>query len=233
MFRLISPSRVLVGVIVPMFVISLTVPSIVHAQSGTLFVEGDQVGIGTDAPTADLEILDDDFGALRLTSTQGLRTWAFSSTPNGDFTVNLIGSGGQEFSVNARNNGDGKSTMIVQGSVQGTNFVSSSSRELKTDFSLLDGKEILSRLAGIPMMSWRYKTEAGDVQHFGPMAEDFHAAFGVGPDAQHITSIDADGVALAAIQGLYATVQEKDAEIDELKTRLAQLESLVASLAAK
>ncbi len=123
--------------------------------------------------------------------------------------------------------------MIVVGSVQGTNFVASSSRELKTDFSLLDGQEILSRLAGIPMMSWRYKTEAGEVRHLGPMAEDFYAAFGVGPDAQHITSIDADGVALAAIQGLYATAQEKDAEIEELKARLAQLESLVASLAAE
>ena len=213
-----------------LFGVALGVPTGTFAQTGTLFVEGDQVGIGTDAPTADLEIFDQDFAALRLSSGDSARTWIFSSTPAGDFTVNLKDSGGQEFSVNSRNNGDGKSTMRVTGSVQGTNFVSTSSRELKTDFSLLDGKEILSRLAGIPMMSWRYKTEAGEVRHLGPMAEDFHAAFGVGRDAQHITSIDADGVALAAIQGLFATVQEKDAEIEELKARLAQLESLVASL---
>ncbi len=233
MLRNDATSRVLIRVISPMFVLALLVPTLALAQTGTLFVEGDQVGIGTNAPTADLEIFDQDFAALRLSSADAARTWIFSSTPTGVFTVNLDGSGGQEFSVNSRNNGDGKSTMIVVGSVQGTNFVSSSSRELKTDFSLLDGKEILSRLAGIPMMSWRYKTEAGEVRHLGPMAEDFYAAFGVGRDAQHITSIDADGVALAAIQGLYLAVQEKDTEIEELKARLAQLEFLVASLAAE
>jgi trimeric autotransporter adhesin len=33
------------------------------------------------------------------------------------------------------------------------------------------------------------------------MAQDFHAAFQVGDDDKHITTVDADGVALAAIQG--------------------------------
>ncbi|MCS6911465.1 MAG: hypothetical protein NZM11_12995 [Anaerolineales bacterium] len=35
---------------------------------------------------------------------------------------------------------------------------------------------------------------------------------------RHITTVDADGVALAAIQGLYQVVQEKDAEIANLKS---------------
>jgi hypothetical protein len=201
------------------------------AQTGTLFVEGDQVGIGTVSPTADLEILDSDFAALRLNNTDSSTIWAFSATGAGDFTVNKIGSGGQEFSVNTRNNGDGKPTMIVQGSVQGTNFVSSSSRELKTDFSLLDGKQVLARLSEIPVMSWRYKTEDETALHFGPVAEDFQAAFQLG-DGRTITNIDADGVAFAAIQGLYTTVHERDAEIQELKARLAQIESHVASLTA-
>jgi len=37
----------------------------------------------------------------------------------------------------------------------------------------------------------------------GPLAQDFFAAFGLGEDDKHITTIDADGVALAAIQALY------------------------------
>jgi hypothetical protein len=49
------------------------------------------------------------------------------------------------------------------------------------------------------------------------MAQDFYAAFNVGEDNKHISTSDADGVALAAIQGLYKIVQEKDAEIATLR----------------
>jgi hypothetical protein len=195
-------------------------------------VEGDAVGIGTATPTADLEILDSDYAALRLNNTDSSTLWAFSATGAGDFTVNKIGSGGQEFSVNTRNNGAGVSTMIVQGTIEGTNFAQSSSRELKTDFSLLDGKEVLTRLSEIPVMSWRYKTEDETALHFGPVAEDFRAAFQLG-DGKTITTVDANGVAFAAIQGLYTTVQEKDSQIEQLEERIARLEALVETLASQ
>ncbi len=42
--------------------------------------------------------------------------------------------------------------------------------------------------------------------------------------------MDADGVALAAIQGLHQMVKEKEKEIVSLKTRLALLENLVARM---
>jgi len=42
------------------------------------------------------------------------------------------------------------------------------------------------------------------------MAQDFRAAFGLGEDDKHISTVDADGVALAAIQELYKASQEKD-----------------------
>jgi hypothetical protein len=68
------------------------------------------------------------------------------------------------------------------------------------------------------------------------MAQDFAAAFGVGEDDKHISTVDADGVALAAIQGLYKVVQEKDAkisaqqqQIDDLNTRLTALEKLAGA----
>ena len=63
------------------------------------------------------------------------------------------------------------------------------------------------------------------------MAQDFHTAFGVGADDKHIATVDADGVALAAIQGLNQEVEEqraelrlKDARISELEQRLGKLE---------
>lgn len=70
-------------------------------------------------------------------------------------------------------------------------------------------------------------TNAG---HRGPLAQDFYAALSVGEDEKHITTVDADGVALAAIQGLNQNVEEKEREIAELRQRLALLEQLVDSL---
>jgi hypothetical protein len=64
----------------------------------------------------------------------------------------------------------------------------------------------------------------------GPVAQDFYAAFGLGEDEGHISTIDADGVALAAIQGLYALVQEQEAQIEDLEERLTALKALVAAM---
>jgi uncharacterized small protein (DUF1192 family) len=54
------------------------------------------------------------------------------------------------------------------------------------------------------------------------MAQDFYAAFGVGEDDKHITSIDEDGVALAAIKALHARVAAMDAENAQLRAQLAR-----------
>ncbi len=58
------------------------------------------------------------------------------------------------------------------------------------------------------------------------MAQDFHAAFGVGEDERHISTVDADGVALAAIQGLYQLLQGKDREMEELEKAHIYIEQL-------
>jgi len=41
----------------------------------------------------------------------------------------------------------------------------------------------------LPISKWRYVSERG-VRHGGAMAQDFYAAFGVGADDKHITSIE-------------------------------------------
>jgi predicted lipoprotein len=51
----------------------------------------------------------------------------------------------------------------------------------------------------------------------GPMAQDFYAAFGLGEDDKHIDTVDADGVALAAIQALYRQTQEQQQQIKSLE----------------
>ena len=108
-----------------------------------------------------------------------------------------------------------------------------SDRSVKENFAPVDGGAVLERLASVPIETWNLKTQDPSIRHMGPMAQDFHAAFGLGEDDRHISTSNADGVALAAIQGLYGIVQEKDAEISELKARLAKLEALVERLVSQ
>ena len=72
---------------------------------------------------------------------------------------------------------------------------------------------MLNALAAIPIQSWNYKTQDAAIRHLGPMAQDFQAAFHVGENNTTISTVDAQGVALAAIQGLYGLVKDKDAQI--------------------
>jgi uncharacterized small protein (DUF1192 family) len=108
-----------------------------------------------------------------------------------------------------------------------------SDRNAKSAVVPVSDDDILARVAALPISEWSYTTERG-VRHVGPMAQDFYAAFNVGEDDRHITSIDEDGVALAAIKALDARVAAKDAEIRSLRAdmrrRDARLESSDASL---
>ena len=88
----------------------------------------------------------------------------------------------------------------------------------------------------IPITTWRFKSEDDEVKHIGPVAQDFMASFGYGSSDKHITSTDADGVALAAIQGLNLKLtQELDAkqtEIDSLREQFASLEQRFLAMEA-
>jgi hypothetical protein len=105
-----------------------------------------------------------------------------------------------------------------------------SDRRAKYDFEQVDSIAILERLAQMPMQRWRYKEERSGALHIGPMAQDFHAAFGLGDSERHIATVDADGVALAAIQGLHQLVQRQAATIEALEARLAAHEQRIAAL---
>jgi hypothetical protein len=98
-----------------------------------------------------------------------------------------------------------------------------SDRNAKTSLLAVDSRAVLQQVETLPLSSWRYATQ-NDVRHIGPMAQDFYAAFGVGEDDRHISMVDADGVALAAIQGLSAEIHDRDATIAALQARLEMLE---------
>lgn len=108
-----------------------------------------------------------------------------------------------------------------------------SDRAAKENFVAVDGREILERLASVSVETWNLKSQDASIRHIGPMAQDFYAAFQVGEDDTHISTVDADGVALAAIQGLYQLSQEQDARIAELEQENSALRSRLDSLEAR
>jgi trimeric autotransporter adhesin len=108
-----------------------------------------------------------------------------------------------------------------------------SDRNLKANFASIDGKEILAKVAALPMSTWNYKSQDASIRHIGPVAQDFAAAFKVGEDDKHISTIDADGVALAAIQGLCEELKIRDAKIAEQQKEIDEIKALVTALVSK
>lgn len=112
----------------------------------------------------------------------------------------------------------------------GGTWTNASDRDTKENFASVDGQEMLKRLAATPITTWNYKAEDPSIRHMGPMAQDFYATFDLGESERHISTVDADGVALAAIQGLYQLLQEKDAQMAAQQQRIDDLEARVAAL---
>jgi hypothetical protein len=113
----------------------------------------------------------------------------------------------------------------------GSSWNSISDRATKENFSPADGQAILETLASLPVREYNLKSQEDSIRHVGLVAQDF-AQFGYGESDKAINMEDADGVALAAIQALYAQNQaltaenaDQQAQIDALEVRLAALEA--------
>jgi hypothetical protein len=152
---------------------------------------------------------------------------------SGDSSEDTGSFGNNTFTVRAEGgvrfysaNGEGTGVSLAAGS--GT-WTSLSDRNAKENFEQVDGTAILAKVAAMPVMTWNYKTQKAGIRHIGPMAQDFKKAFGIGETDTGITTVDADGVALAAIQGLVEELKERDQAIDELKAELQVLREEVRS----
>lgn len=112
---------------------------------------------------------------------------------------------------------------------------STSNVHSKENFRELTSDDVLARLARMPVRGWNYRWQNASIRHMGPTAQDFRAAFGLGDDSLRISTIDADGVALAGVQALAARGRAVElrhdsalaalrAEITALHQRMRQLE---------
>ncbi len=137
----------------------------------------------------------------------GVTPIPFNSVADNEFAVRALG--GVRFLSSQPGGGE---TGVILSSGSGS-WASLSDRAAKSNFASVDTRELVKRVSELPILTWNYKAQHTSIRHIGPMAQDFHAAFKVGEDDRHITAVDADGVALAAIQGLYKMLQDKDAQI--------------------
>jgi hypothetical protein len=134
----------------------------------------------------------------------------------------VLGAGGN-WSLRWNNTG----TVQTRGSIS-----SGSDRNIKENFTPVNPAEVLDKVAALPITRWNYKDDPS-AQHIGPVAQDFRAAFGLGSDDKFITTVDADGVALTAIQALNSKVTGHENEIRKLlRLQQEQIEGLRAEIAA-
>ncbi len=147
--------------------------------------------------------------------------WVFQNQ-FGTFDVTLAGTGTREFRFYPNGNLEISGTLLQ-----------ASSRSIKHAVEPVDPMSVLEKVVSLPVNMWSYDREEG-VRHMGPMSEDFYASFGLGGTDKGITTVDAGGVALAAIQGLKhekdAQLAEKDAQIANLRDRLEQQEDRMLQL---
>lgn len=98
-----------------------------------------------------------------------------------------------------------------------------SDRDLKEGFERVDVEDVLDGVRSMEITRWSYRDTPG-VRHIGPMAQDFHAAFGVGETPRNIAPIDAQGAAFAAIQALARRQEQLLTENAALRARIDRLE---------
>ena len=199
-----------------------------NPNGASLSVAGNRTGVAPNAFMNPIVVFENTSTAVG--SSPALRVIVDGGdSPSGALTVSANGTGNiaqfgnrTAFVVNIANDG----TLTCKALIQ------TSDRNAKENFTTLDAQTVLARVVAMPVTEWNYKDDAADKKHIGPMAQDFHAAFGLnGSDDKHISAVDEGGVALAAIQGLNQKLAEalkrRDAENAALKVRLDKLEKMI------
>jgi hypothetical protein len=188
------------------------------------------VAIGKNARTANRQ------GAIVI----GDAAASFSSdsvyaTANNQFVLRAAGGIRMITSANANpaNVGTRGAISGVEVAAGGGSWSSISDRNRKENFLAIDGEEVLQRLRRVPVSSWNYKTQDGSIRHLGPMAQDFHAAFGLGESELLINTVDIDGINMAAAQALEVRTSAQAKRIEALEASNAALQAQNAELRAR
>jgi hypothetical protein len=139
---------------------------------------------------------------------------------------------------------------VIEGQVA---LTSVSDKTKKENFQPVDGEAVLGKIRGLALSSWNFiGHDPQAFRHYGPMAQDFFAAFGhdsigqIGSETT-INAGDMAGILMSAVQALEqrtAELQQKEAqmavleeqrtaELQQKEAQMAVLASTVADLKAK
>jgi hypothetical protein len=121
---------------------------------------------------------------------------------------------------------------VIEGQVP---FSFTSDKTKKENFRLVDGEDVLNKLRELAVPSWNFiGQEPKKFRHYGPMAQDFFAAFGydgvgtIGTPTT-INSGDMAGILMIAVQALEKRTQELKAK----EARIVALEELTKEKQAR
>jgi hypothetical protein len=183
----------------------------VRRTNGTAKVKVEEASVTTQSRNL-LQIVNNGAATFRFDNTVDASSWGFGSRGNGDFFIGK--TPGQPLAFNLSGLGD----VTITGTLQ-----QGSDRAAKQDIESLEPARVLAQVTRLEIASWRYKGDSST--HVGPMAQDFHAAFGLGADDKHIAPGDMAGVGLAAIQALARENESLRSELARLLERVAALEA--------
>ena len=110
-----------------------------------------------------------------------------------------------------------------------------SDKTKKENFQPVDGEAVLEKIRGLALISWNFiGHDPKAFRHYGPMAQDFFAAFGhddvgqIGSETT-INTGDMAGILMIAVQAL----EKRTAELKQKEAQMAVLASQVEDLQAK
>jgi len=179
------------------------------------------------------------FGRFALaTNTIGNGNTAIGSSAgvsSGDLSnATAIGGGALVDASNKIRLGNASVT-VIEGQVA---YTFTSDKTKKENFQAVDGESVLVKLRDIPLTSWNYiGQDRLQFRHYGPMAQDFFAAFGhdnigvIGTPTT-LNSGDLSGILMVAVQALEQHTIELQQKEAQLAAREAQLEAKLARLEA-
>ncbi len=143
--------------------------------------------------------------------------------------------GGINHPIHVGTNGtNGNGAHLTGGGV----WTNASSRQFKENLEPLVAKDILARIAKVPVDAREYKGTSE--RHIGPCAEDFHEQFDVGDlkddgtrEDRYLAAGDVAGVALVGVQELSRQLRDKTERIEQLEIQLTQMQALIETLLAQ
>ncbi len=167
-------------------------------------------------------------GAFVIGDASGLQ-----ATADADNEFKALFTGGYVL-VTSQEGRTEKGAVILKGDVSWSVLSDSTA---KTSFLPADGENFLSKFNGFNKLgSWVYRGQDPATQrHYGPMAQDFHAAFGydgtgTSGNKTMINSSDMSGVLFIAVRALVKRTDELKEDNESLRAEIQAIKKQIAAL---